>query len=366
MKNATTTFLTFISLSSFAQQTGSLIKKYSPTNLIPHISYVPAKSFNSLSYSGSDSVSFYAARVATVAGFYISQIEVTNKEYREFVVYIKDSMAHTFLKHFKKGGTQLDWSQKIDWTHPLLEPMMLSPDERIFARKEINTDNIRYDIDLYDERKVNSIYPDTLVWIKDFAYSYNEPLTKRYFSHPSFDNYPVLGISAEQAMAFCQWKKIQVNESLRKAGAAYEVSVRLPTNAEWESAASGEKDTLSLFAANHLYSINSGTITDKNGFMVKSYKDDGFFYTSPVKNFPAGAYGLYDMKGNVTEWTTTKAADIMNDEKAGQIKNYFIVKGGSWNSEPFYLQTGACQFYISSSANAWTGFRYVVEVIKKK
>ena len=42
-------------------------------------------------------------------------------------------------------------------------------------------------------------YPDTLVWIRDFSYSYNEPMTKRYFSHPAFGNYPVVGVNWKQA-----------------------------------------------------------------------------------------------------------------------------------------------------------------------
>jgi hypothetical protein len=39
----------------------------------------------------------------------------------------------------------------------------------------------------YDEK----VYPDTLVWMRDFSYSYNEPMAKRYFAHPSFGNYPL-------------------------------------------------------------------------------------------------------------------------------------------------------------------------------
>ena len=253
----------------------------------------------------------------------------------------------------------------------LLEPMMLSPEERIFGRREISADKIKFNVDLFGERKSLSIYPDTLVWIRDFAYSYNEPLAKRYFSHPFYNNYPVLGINIEQAIAFCQWKTEQINKSLKKAGAAYEVIVRLPTNTEWESAAIGEKDTLSLFYGNHSYGINFGTITDKNGYRVKGYDEDSFFYTSPVKSFPVGDYGLYDMRGNLAEWTTTKASDIINDiqknnEMLERIKDYYVVKGGGWDSEPFYLQTGTCRFFGAGAAHSFVGFRYVVFIGVKK
>ena len=46
------------------------------------------------------------------------------------------------------------------------------------------------------------IYPDTTVWIKDFNYSYNEPMHNDYFSHPAYQDYPVVGVSWKQAVAF--------------------------------------------------------------------------------------------------------------------------------------------------------------------
>ena len=46
------------------------------------------------------------------------------------------------------------------------------------------------------------IYPDTTVWIKDFNYSYNEPMHNDYFWHQPYLDYPVVGISWEQAVAF--------------------------------------------------------------------------------------------------------------------------------------------------------------------
>ena len=50
------------------------------------------------------------------------------------------------------------------------------------------------------------VYPDTLVWIRDFSYSYNEPLAKRYYAHPAYGNYPVVGVTWKQAVAFCHWR----------------------------------------------------------------------------------------------------------------------------------------------------------------
>ena len=49
-----------------------------------------------------------------------------------------------------------------------------------------------------------------------------------------------------------------------------------------------------------------------------------------------------------------------------EVKDYNIVKGGRWDSEPYYLQTGACQFYPVDASNSFVGFRYVVFIGVKK
>jgi formylglycine-generating enzyme required for sulfatase activity len=66
------------------------------------------------------------------------------------------------------------------------------------------------------------VYPDTLVWMRDFSYSYNEPQAKRYFSHPSFGNYPVVGVNWKQAVAFCHWRSRYLNAWLMKNKKAVE------------------------------------------------------------------------------------------------------------------------------------------------
>lgn len=372
-KSTTTFFLAFISLGSVAQKTGLTLEKLGLKNLQQHMSYIPAKSFNSLVYTGKDSVSTYGPRTSSVPGFYISQTEVTNKEYREFVHYVRDSIAHGLLQHFHKGNNTIDWVQKIDWKDDRLDALMIPPDDRIFGRKDIDAGKIIFELDFLGRKENISIYPDTLVWILDFSYSYNEPLAKKYFAHPSYNDYPVVGVSLKQAMAFCQWKTDQANAQhpvdkpvKGKPASTIEVIVKLPTNAEWESAAIKDKDSLGLFAKNKEYNCNFGTIADRNGFAIKDYKDDGYFYTGPVKSFPSGPHGLYDMRGNVAEWTSTSRDEIMNVEiKPEKFKTSFIVKGGGWNSTPFYLQAGVCQFFPVDAAHSFVGFRYVVYILKK-
>lgn len=363
-KFATTIFfLAFISFNSFAQKPG--LEKLGLKNLQQQVSYIPAKSFTSRSYTGSDSVLFYGPRVVSVPGFYIGKTEVPNKEYREFAYYVRDSIAHSLLLQFTAGNA-IDWSQKIDWKDSRLEPMMIPTDERLTGKMEIDAEKIKYEIDFFGIKETISIYPDTLVWIRDFIYSYNEPLTKRYFSHPSYNDYPVVGINLKQAMAFCQWKTDQVNGGMHQSGKGYEVIVRLPSGNEWESAAFDLNETRSLFLKDKKdYNCNFGPINDR-GMALKGFKDDGYFYTAPAKSYPAGPFGVYDMKGNVSEWTSTSRDEIAGVEiKPGKQKTSFVVKGGGWNSTPFYLQAGVCQFFPVNTAHSFIGFRYVVYIEKK-
>ena len=51
-----------------------------------------------------------------------------------------------------------------------------------------------------------NIYPDETSWVNDFKNAYNEPYLKMYFTHPGYDDYPVVGVSWEQANAFCVWR----------------------------------------------------------------------------------------------------------------------------------------------------------------
>ena len=352
---ATTLLLALTSFCSLGQKSDLNIEKIIK-KLLPNLRYIPAKSFTSLAYKGSDSVASYGPRITSVPAFYISQTEVTNKEYREFVHYVRDSVAHRLLRHFGSDN-RLDWDQDINWNDSRLDAMMTAPDERIFGKKEIDPAKLNFIVDFFGKKEMINIYPDTLVWIRDFSYSYNEPLVKKYFSHPSYNDYPVLGISLKQAMAFCEWKTGQLHSRL---------VVRLPSNAEWESAAIGEKDKAADPAMTKPYRCNFGSMPGPSGTTIKGNKDDGYFYTGPVKSYPAEDYGLYDMKGNVAEWTSTALDEIMHVEvKPEKQKRLFIVKGGGWNSSLFYLQPGVCQFYHADAVNTWTGFRYVVSAPAK-
>ncbi len=72
-----------------------------------------------------------------------------------------------------------------------------------------------------------NIYPDTTVWIKDFNYSYNEPMHNDYFWHEAYGDYPVVGVTWKQAKAFCAWRTLYKNSCQKSKKQNFVNSFRL-------------------------------------------------------------------------------------------------------------------------------------------
>jgi gliding motility-associated lipoprotein GldK len=148
-----------------------------------------------------------------------------------------------------RGG--FDESKKLDWKVPLhwntnkypdveyaevIESMYLPASDRLNGggHKMIDASKLKYSYQWEDhgsaiqakERGANyikreslAVYPDTTVWVKDFSYSYNEPLFEQYFWHNAYKNYPVVGVTWDQARAYCDFRsklKSDYNQSLKK------------------------------------------------------------------------------------------------------------------------------------------------------
>ena len=211
------------------------------------------------------------------------------------------------------------------------------------------------------------IYPDTTVWIKDFAYSYNEPMHNDYFWHQAYSDYPVVGVTWKQAKAFCAWRTLKKNIYIKKNKKGdLTNSFRLPTEAEWEYAARGGLES-ATYPWGGPYTKN-----DRGCFMANfkpnrgDYAADQALYTVEVKSYDANGYNLYNMAGNVSEWTDSsydagsyEFVSTMNPN-VPDIKNMRkVVRGGSWKDVSYMLQVATREHEYADSARSYIGFRTV-------
>lgn len=228
----------------------------------------------------------------------------------------------------------------------------------------------------YTHQKIH-IYPDTLCWMSDYTYSYNEPLTRQYFWHPAYDRYPVVGVNWRQAEAFCSWRTCLKDAYQRSTGEATLHEYRLPTESEWEYAARGGLDMVPYpwggdYTRNYL-----GCFVANFKPMRGSYSDDGGSYTVMVGSYQPNQYGLYDMAGNVAEWTSNaydeSAYDFTHDLNPDYaydahpddppVKKRKVIRGGSWKDVALYMQNGARTYEYQDTAKSYIGFRCVREYL---
>lgn len=387
-------------------------------------------------------------KTVSIKAFWIDQTEITNNEYRQFVYWVKDSIAYKLLGEVDEeeylitlnefdediDPPYINWNSKIAWytsdedVREALAPMYLPENERFYRQKQIDTRKLNYEyfwIDLkqaarkqyfgsenrtawnsetgkYDGevidyskgatrgekveikdrssfimRDVINVYPDTLVWISDFTYSFNEPMTKAYFWHPAYDNYPVVGVTWRQARAFGIWRTILMNSFLAEDGQPTVQDFRLPTESEWEYAARGGQK-------NSMYPWGGPYATNYKGCYIANFKPmrgnypaDGGLHTVIVANNDPNDWGIYDMAGNVAEWTKNawnpaaysytddlnpdyEYETLPNDPPERKRKS---IRGGSWKDIAMYMQCGTRTYEYEDSAKSYIGFRNVREFL---
>jgi gliding motility-associated lipoprotein GldK len=210
------------------------------------------------------------------------------------------------------------------------------------------------------------IYPDTTAWIRDFAYSYNEPMHNDYFWHDAYGEYPVVGVSWKQAKAFCQWRTLNKNAYQKDRKAAFVNSFRLPSEAEWEYAARGGLQA-STYPWGGYYTKN-----DRGCFMANfkplrgDYAADQALYTVEAKSYEPNDYNLYNMAGNVSEWVSAsydpssyEYVSTINPSVNDVDNQRKVVRGGSWKDVAYYLQVSSRDYEYADSARSYIGFRTV-------
>lgn len=327
-------------------------------------------------------------KAISIPGFFIDDTEITNNEYRQFVDWVRDSIAHTYLEHYyedENGNEVLDWEYEIDWTDEGLEDLYIDGDNTLTGAKELNKSLLNYEYRWIDwqraahdknatrddllKKESTLVYPDTLVWIRDFSYSYNEPMTRNYFWHPAYDDYPVVGVTWKQAKAFCYWRTHLWNSNRPEEPNTEDF--RLPTESEWEYASRGGHD----YAP---YPWGAYYLRNEKGCLLANFKpgrgnypEDGGMYTVDAYKYFPNDYGLYNMAGNVAEWTESAfsedayqfvsdlSPDLKYDAKPEDPAAWKrkVIRGGSWKDVGYYLQTGTRTWEYQDSAKSYIGFR---------
>ena len=343
-------------------------------------------------------------RDISVDGFWMDETEVTNSKYRQFVNYVRDSILRERLseidetyKTVKTDREGNEISTVLNWKKPL--PRRPSEDEQeiidamyvtnpVTGDKMLDFRQLNYRYEVYDytaaalrrnrlnpqERNLNTdltvdpdeqvwiskdtayvddegrivresinrplsgpwdflntyivnVFPDTTCWVNDFPNADNEMYLRYYFSNPAYNDYPVVGVTWEQANAYCAWRTEYLLKGLGPA-ARYD-----------------------------------------NG----NYTKDGNLITSRVGIYSANSNGLYDMAGNVAEWTSTiyteAGVEAMNDinptlkYNAAQEDPYRLkrksVRGGSWKDPESYIRSAWRTAEYQNQPRSYIGFRCV-------
>ncbi|MDD5225123.1 MAG: SUMF1/EgtB/PvdO family nonheme iron enzyme [bacterium] len=161
-----------------------------------------------------------------------------------------------------------------------------------------------------------------------------------YYGTAAYDDYPVIYVSWTQAKTYCEW-----------------LGKRLPTEAEWESAARGGLSGQSYPWGNTAPVCTSAA---SNGAQYDSCHPQD---TIEVGSFSANGYGLYDMAGNVREWVndwygaTYYSVSVKDDPPGPGSGNRRVIRGGGWNSGYLDLRVSARSYDDPANQGDDTGFR---------
>lgn len=255
--------------------------------------------------------------------YYIKKTEVTNKEYREFVNWVKDSISRELIYKKLKSDDEaseyleyedyfdimksqnaewvelnpsdrfgnreffpLNWNKKIDYQNEEIRDIIdeyfyPEVETRFYKRKEIDTRKLKFRYYWIDEGNQNSsirhskgnkqrkiidevinIYPDTTVW-NDFLLD-SLAIKNVYFWHPAYDNYPVVGLTYKQVQAFLHWKSMMLQKEMNSKRNSYKVICNLPNDVQWEMVSTMKKDkrNLLIYPSDYKYTSDDSWITD--------------------------------------------------------------------------------------------------------
>jgi formylglycine-generating enzyme len=264
-------------------------------------------------------------RRVSVDGFWIDRAPVTVAQFRRFA---------TEMRYVTVAERPLDPAD-----YPGAEPAALVPGSLVFHKTP-------GPVDLRDVRSWWRYVPGAC-WHRPEGPGSSAAGRQRH---------PVTHVAYEDAAAYATW-----------------AGKELPTEAEWERAARGGLEG-AIFAWGDELAPNGRMMTNswQGEFPWQNLRTDGYEGTSPVSVFPPNGYGLYDMTGNVWEWTTDffalhgesgEHACCVPGAQPGENIPRRVIKGGSHLCAPNYclrFRPAARQGEAVDTSTTHIGFRCVV------
>lgn len=281
----------------------------------------------------------------SVDGFFMDATEVTNQEFEKFTI------ATGYITVAERGVDWEELKKQVPPNTPKPPDSILRPGSLTFKKSE---------------SPVANLYDFSQWWDWTIGANWRHPNGPKS-TIKGKDDYPVVQVAYEDAVAYCEWAKR-----------------RLPTEAEWELAARAGSSGKVYTWGNEVAMLPKNANTWEGDFPVTNSKEDGFELRAPVRSYPSNAYGLYDMAGNVWEWTSDwynfKYYKEINHEQStlinptGAVDPFTpnnplarekVIKGGSFLCSASYCASYRVSARMGSSMDSaleHTGFRTVASV----
>ena len=342
-------FILFIILLNQSCKNQTQIKKEEQISQIPGMVWIPGGIYD-MGASDGDRMALSHEKpkhTVKVDGFYMDETEVTNAQFSRFI---------EATNYITTAERPVDWElikQQLPPGTPKPHDSLLLPGSLLFKKTKESVPNL-YDFSQW--------------WRWTNGANWKQPEGKGS-SIDGKDNHPVVHVSYEDAMAYCHW-----------AGR------RLPTEAEWEFAARGGKRDKIYFWGDLTDKLSSYVNSWEGEFPVDNTQADGFEKSAPVKTYPPNGYGLYEISGNVWEWTSDwyssqyyqycRENSITNNPKgpkeAFNPNNPYIdervIRGGSFLCNASYCASYRVSSRMATDPNTsleHLGFRTVMDLKKE-
>ncbi|MGM0587954.1 MAG: SUMF1/EgtB/PvdO family nonheme iron enzyme [Bacteroidota bacterium] len=280
----------------------------------------------------------------TINPFRIDKYEVSNKQYRAFLVAMGAINAPSGnISLIDTSASSMNYGSAMDWNELLTRA---------------NLDNYREHTPTPELNGPEDLMPDSTQW-KQMGLDDVIPWST-YFYNDYYDNFPVVCVNWYQAKLFAAW-----------------AGKRLPTESEWEYVARSG-------ISGRVYPWDGLEVQTKTGKYRANFKQDrgvyqadGYAIMAPVESFVPNDFGLYNVAGNVSEWVLDSynpsyvvlqnvgTSNFVSPSYVNASEPRKIHRGGSWQSTKFFIGVGVRNFQVKSQGTPFIGFRCAQSVSRR-